>query len=65
MKMQFEVPPEIELVALASYRKFESDIRRAITFKRDKELRRKVQLAISKLEETFCPQQKEVNKNAS
>jgi hypothetical protein len=32
---------------------------------KESELRRRVELAISKLERTFCPKQKEVNNNAS
>ena len=65
MKHQFEVPFGIGLETLDAYKKFEFDIRDAITFKEEKKLRKRVELAISKLERTFCPQQKEVNNNAS
>jgi hypothetical protein len=70
MKMQFEVPFAIGLEALDSYKRFEFDIRDAIGVcdalgTRESELRRRVGLAISRLEGTFCPKQKEVNNNAS
>ena len=65
MKHQFEVPFGIGLETLDAYKKFEFDIRDAISSQDDKQLRKRVELAISKLERTFCPQQKEVNKNAS
>jgi BMFP domain-containing protein YqiC len=59
------VPFGIGLETLDAYKRFEFDIRDAITTRNEKELRKRVELAISKLERTFCPQQKEVNKNAS
>jgi hypothetical protein len=70
MKHQFEVPFGIGLETLDAYKRFEFDIRDAIGFHdavgtKESELRKRVELAISKLERTFCPQQKEVNKNAS
>ena len=65
MKHQFEVPFGIGVETLNAYKKFEFDIRDAILSQDDKQLRKRVELAISKLERTFCPQQKEVNKNAS
>jgi len=70
MKMQFEVPSEVGYATLTAYQQFEFDIRDAIGVcdalgTRESELRRRVGLAISKLERTFCPKQKEVNNNAS
>ena len=65
MKHQFEVPFGIGLETLDAYKKFEFDIRDAIASQDDKQLRKRVEFAISKLERTFCPQQKEVNNNAS
>jgi hypothetical protein len=71
MKMQFEVPSEVGYATLTAYQQFEFDIRDAIGFydavaeTKGKELRRRVGLAISRLEGTFCPKQKEVNNNAS
>jgi len=68
--MQFEVPSEVGYATLTAYQQFEFDIRDAIRFHdavgtKESELRRRVELAISKLERTFCPKQKEVNNNAS
>jgi hypothetical protein len=71
MKMQFEVPSEVGYATLTAYQQFEFDIRDAIGFydllekQKGRGLRRRVVLAISKLEQTFCPKQKEVNNNAS
>jgi hypothetical protein len=65
MKMQFEVPSEVGYATLTAYQQFEFDIRDAVGFEGNNELRRRVELAISKLERTFCPKQKEVNNNAS
>jgi hypothetical protein len=70
MKMQFEVPSEVGYATLTAYQQFEFDIRDAIGFHnavgtKESELRRRVELAISKLERTFCPKQKEENNNAS
>jgi len=71
MKHQFEVPFGIGLETLDAYKRFEFDIRDAIGFydsiqsTQESELRKRLGLAISRLERTFCPQQKEVNKNAS
>ena len=71
MKMQFEVPSEVGYATLTAYQQFEFDIRDAIGFydlsekAKGRGLRRRVVLAISKLEQTFCPKQKEVNNNAS
>jgi BMFP domain-containing protein YqiC len=56
MKHQFEVPFGIGLETLDAYKRFEFDIRDAITTRDEKELRKRVELAISKLERTFCPQ---------
>ena len=71
MKMQFEVPSEVGYATLTAYQQFEFDIRDAIGFydllekQKGRGLRRRVVLAISRLEQTFCPKQKEVNNNAS
>lgn len=70
MKMQFEVPSEVGYATLTAYQQFELDIRDAIGLHdamgaKQSELRRRVGLAISKLEQTFCPTQKEVKQNAS
>ena len=71
MKMQFEVPSEVGYATLTAYQQFEFDIRDAIGFydavgeAKGRGLRRRVGLAISRLEQTFCPKQKEVNNNAS
>jgi len=69
MKMQFEVPSEVGYATLTAYQQFEFDIRDAIGVcdalgTKESELRRRVGLAISRLETTFCPKQKEVNNNA-
>lgn len=66
MKMQFEVPSEVGYATLTAYQQFEFDIRNSIkNCQSDEGLRRGVLCAISTLEQTFCPKQKEVNNNAS
>ena len=63
--MTIEINSDLSYSALVAYHEFENDVRLALkNCQTNEELRRGVQSAISRLELTFCPQQKE-NRNAS
>jgi hypothetical protein len=62
--MTIAVNSELSYSALVAYHEFENDVRLALKSQSDEGLRRGIQSAISRLELTFCPQQKE-NRNAS
>jgi len=62
--MTIAINSELSYSALVAYHEFENDVRLALNSQSDEGLRRGIQSAISRLELTFCPQQKE-NRNAS
>jgi hypothetical protein len=62
--MTIAINSELSYSALVAYHEFENDVRLALKSQSDEGLRRGIQSAISRLELTFCPQQKE-NRNAS
>lgn len=65
MKPEFDSMGIVNNATINAYHQFENDVRLALKNDSEEQLRQNINRAISTLESTFCPQQKEVNNNAS
>jgi len=65
MNSEFTSMKSLTDTTIQAYHAFENSVRSAMKCRSEQKLRQNINSAISTLESTFCPQQKEVNNNAS